>query len=77
MIRTLQHPEPLFVRQRILAETNSAHLNHDPNFLEANKHYVLAFHDSTFECVEYDYELEVRRGSIFSLVPEIMKKLRC
>jgi hypothetical protein len=40
---------------------NSVHYRHDPERFRVLNHYILSFHDSTFECVA--------EGVLFSLVP--------
>ncbi len=43
---------------------NSVHPRHTPEwFFERKRHFIFAFHDSTFECVAESFEVEVRRGS--------------
>jgi hypothetical protein len=47
---------------RRLERMNSVHYRHDPERFRVLNHYILSFHDSTFECVA--------EGVVFSLVPE-------
>lgn len=52
---------------RKLERMNSVHHRHDrARFLEGLRHFVFAFHDSTFECVADWFEVEVIRGSMHS-----------
>ncbi|HEX6808463.1 MAG TPA: hypothetical protein VF118_10775 [Gemmatimonadaceae bacterium] len=39
------------------------------------RHFVFAFHDSTFECVAEDFQVEVRGGSLASAVVELTSRL--
>jgi hypothetical protein len=43
---------------RQLEKMNSVHSYHKPERFWARKHYVLSFHDSTFECVADGYTVE-------------------
>jgi hypothetical protein len=47
---------------------NSVHPYHRPEHLAEYKHYIFAFHDSTFECIAQDFDIEIHRGSIGSAV---------
>ena len=50
---------------RALERMNSVHARHDRDwFLEGKRHFVFAFHDSTFECIAKNYVVERLRGSL-------------
>ena len=50
---------------RQLERMNSVHPYHDSEEFYKNKnHYILAFHDSTFECIAQNYEHTAVQGSI-------------
>jgi hypothetical protein len=49
-----------WVRQ--LERMNRVHEFHQPERFAALTHYVLAFHDSTFECVAADFEHSLHPG---------------
>lgn len=50
---------------RGLERMNRVHRGHRPEFFAGLHHYVLSFHDSTFECVAKDVQLvELVRGSM-------------
>jgi hypothetical protein len=52
-----------------LERMNSVHPYHDRHrFLEGKRHFVLSFHDTTFECVARDYSVEVVRGDLRSVI---------
>lgn len=51
---------------RRLERMNSVHPYHDPRRFAAYKHFVFAFHDTTFECVAEGFELSVLRDSVSS-----------
>src|SRR5262245_63708733 len=60
---------------RRLEQMNSAHPCHKPERFWARKHYVLTFHDSTFECVadrseEHTSELQSLRHLVCRLLLE-------
>lgn len=49
---------------RLLERMNSVHPYHRPERYRALKHFVFAFHDSVFECVAEDFEMEAKIGSV-------------
>jgi hypothetical protein len=60
---------------RRLEQMNSVHLHHKPERFWARKHYVLSFHDSTFECVADGYTIELHDSSIKQILPRMMELL--
>jgi hypothetical protein len=46
---------------RALERMNSVHERHRPGFADRLRHYVLTFHDSTFECVADGFSVAVVR----------------
>jgi len=53
---------------RQLERMNSVHRYHRPERFETLKHYILTFHDSTFECVADRYRIEMHEGSARSAI---------
>lgn len=53
---------------RQLERMNSIHTSHNPERFLARKHYVLSFHDSTFECIANSYIVETHESSIREIV---------
>ena len=53
---------------RQLERMNSVHPYHEPKHFASFKHFVFAFHDTTFECVAQGFELSVHRGSVSSVL---------
>jgi hypothetical protein len=52
---------------------NSVHPYHRrDDFMESKRHFVFAFHDSTFECVAQSFDVTVHRGSILSSVERMV-----
>ena len=49
---------------RGLERMNSVHPRHKREYFESYRHFVFAFHDSTFECVACGYTFSTRRDSI-------------
>lgn len=47
---------------RGLERMNSVHPYHDPRMFDLYRHFVIAFHDSTLECVAVDCQFEAFRG---------------
>jgi hypothetical protein len=60
---------------RRLERMNSVHPHHRPEKFSKLRHLVFAFHDSTFECVCGGFDATVTRGSIASVVPEMVTLL--
>lgn len=60
---------------RRLERMNAVHPYHNPERYGELKHFIFAFHDSTFECVARGFSTWVGVGSIRSLLPEMEKRL--
>ncbi len=61
---------------RRLERMNSVHPRHDrERFLAALRHYVFAFHDSTFECIAKGFAFELVRGSMRTVVGRMAELL--
>jgi hypothetical protein len=60
---------------RRLEKMNSVHPRHRPEAFGKRRHLVFSFHDTTFECVCDGFEVRSARGSIESVVPEMLKLL--
>ena len=54
---------------RQLERANSVHHTHEPERFDAFKHFIFAFHDSTFECVAEEFKVSEHRGSMESPSP--------
>lgn len=61
---------------RSLEQMNSVHPHHRPGRYEQLRHFVLAFHDSTFECVAMRYDFLLARGPLDVLVPQMRTLVR-
>ena len=60
---------------RRLERMNSVHPHHRSKSFSKRRHLVLAFHDTTFECVCDGFEVRLVQGSISAAVPEMLKLL--
>lgn len=60
---------------RKLEKMNSVHEYHSPERFEKYKHFVFAFHDSTFECIAESFEISIHEGSLLSVLSEMQKRL--
>lgn len=60
---------------RKLEQMNSVHERHNPENFKKYKHFVFAFHDSTFECVAESFEIAIHEGSLESALTEMQRKL--
>jgi hypothetical protein len=60
---------------RRLEQMNAVHPNHKPSAYAQLRHFVFAFHDSTFECVASEFSFEVREGSLASAARELAERL--
>jgi hypothetical protein len=58
-----------------LISMNSVHPYHDPRSFLKYKHYIFAFHDSTFECIATGFRFSEHRGNPWPILvrahPEI------
>jgi hypothetical protein len=75
------HPYAVFEVQqsswiRTLERMNAVHPCHNrERFLGARRHFVFAFHDSTFECIAEGFESELFRGSMRSALDRMAARL--
>lgn len=53
---------------RALERMNSVHPYHKPERFAKYKHFVFAFHDTTFECIAESFMLTLHRGSVRSVL---------
>lgn len=53
---------------RSLERMNSVHPYHDPQRFAKFKHFIFAFHDTTFECIAESFSLSLHRGSVKSIL---------
>jgi hypothetical protein len=60
---------------RKLEKMNSVHAHHRPEAFWKLRHLIFAFHDTTFECVSDGFDVTLSRGSIASVVPQMLKLL--
>lgn len=60
---------------RGLERKNSVHPYHNPERFWERRHFVFAFHDSTFECVADGFKVTETHGSMRSLLPLMAQKL--
>lgn len=51
---------------RKLERINSVHPSHSPEHFDDFRHFIFAFHDSTFECVATGFDWRVEFGSVKS-----------
>ena len=58
-----------------LEQINSVHSMYNPSKWQALKHYLLLFHDETFECLAQDYKLEMLTGSMADVVKQVTERL--
>ena len=59
---------------RRLERMNSVHPRHDrERFLAGMRHYVFAFHDSTFECIARGYTSSITRGSLQAVLLRVLE----
>ncbi len=63
---------------RGLERMNSVHPYHDKtDFLARYRHFVLSFHDTTFECIASEFELvETRTGSVVGAIADSISRLQ-
>lgn len=56
---------------RALERMNAVHPYHNPQVFARWKHFILAFHDTTFECVADGYSVHLRRGALADLTKDM------
>ncbi len=61
---------------RQLEKMNSIHPYHDPESFKRYKHYIFAFHDSTFECVAEGLSVSEHEGPLAGLLPIMQTRLQ-
>jgi hypothetical protein len=61
---------------RILEERNRVHHRHDPKRFLALHHFILTFHDETFECVAEDVSIVCRNASGSEFLSIMLGKLK-
>jgi hypothetical protein len=60
---------------RRLERVNAVHPMHSPELFEDCRHFIFAFHDSTFECVAKDFTVTIYESTMTSLLPEMGRLL--
>ena len=58
-----------------LEAINKVHSPYNPEFWRSLNHYILWFHDDTFECVAKSYEVEVFQKSMDEVFGEAAKRI--
>jgi len=59
-----------------LERMNSVHPHHRPERFQSRRHFILPFHDSTFECIADGVQAHFHRGSVQSAVSVAAQMLR-
>ena len=54
---------------------NSAHPHHNAKSFAAKRHYIMAFHDSIFECIADRYTIDVTSGSVAAIAVQVATDL--
>ena len=60
---------------RALERMNSVHPYHQTSMFDDLRHFIFMFHDSTFECVAKDFQVETRRGSMQEAITHVATML--
>jgi len=60
---------------KALEKINAVHDAYNPEFWRGLKHYILPFHDSTFECVARGFKVEAFEVPLSDLLSEVCKRL--
>lgn len=66
------------IHSRWLAEIeaiNSVHRSYDASLWQSLHHYVLWFHDSTFECIAESFEIELHSESLTKILADLCERL--
>ncbi|MEL7500804.1 MAG: hypothetical protein AAFN77_24640 [Planctomycetota bacterium] len=59
-----------WVQRRI--EMNRIHRMHQDSMFDGMRHFIFAFHDSTFECLADDFSVSLFRGSILAATEHML-----
>ena len=55
---------------------NAVHPYHNREaFMSDKKHFVFAFHDSTFECIAKGFEMDIFKGSVKGMIPRMLERI--
>jgi hypothetical protein len=60
---------------RRLIEMNSVHPRHDPALFAGLRHFILCFHDETFECVAKGFDVTVVEGPLARAIADVQQWL--
>ena len=60
---------------RTLERMNSVHPYHRPKRFAELRHFIFAFHDTTFECIAHDFSASVREGSVAGVLADAFREL--
>jgi hypothetical protein len=60
---------------RRLERMNSVHRSQRPDSFARYRHFVLSFHDSTFECVAAGYRVVLGQGALAEVLPVMLRSL--
>lgn len=60
---------------RKLERMNSVHPYHRSERFADLRHFIFAFHDTTFECIAQDFSASVRDGSVAGVLADVFREL--
>ena len=60
---------------RMLERMNSVHPYHRPERFAELRHFIFAFHDTTFECIAQGFSSSVREGSVAGVLADVFREL--
>jgi hypothetical protein len=60
---------------RGLARMNAVHPYHRPEQFEALRHFIFAFHDSTFECVAHGFQTSREPGPLADVLARLQQQI--
>ena len=60
---------------RSLERMNRVHPQHSESMFSRLRHFILTFHDSTFECIAKDYTISLEQGTIAEVHLRMSEKL--
>jgi hypothetical protein len=59
---------------RALVQMNSVHQSHSPEAFSRYRHFIISFHDSTFECVGHSLSFEIFNGDVSEVFLEKLRR---
>ena len=60
---------------KLIIQMNRVHPHHTDAMFDGVRHFIFAFHDSTFECLAHDFSISLFRGSMAAATTQMTPML--